>query len=419
MDLPENHDVSEKMQDGDPETVRARDKSRLARAGAWKLRLAPETPGSQTAPSVAVAPGDFTQMFQSPSAPAVTQSIPLPGVVPPPSSAAPAQTAVNASAGEFTSMFRAETAAGGRQEACTPAHEAEITRTFAPPSAAETLPFQPAAPELKPPASPGEFTSMFRAEAASGLQPAVSSSALEGEVTRTFRPPIAVQTFGPGPEKLPTVSPAPPESQLAQNPGEFTSMFQAGATAQEREITRGFQPLAAAQAFGARPAIPPAAPPASPEFQRSQTPGEFTRMFRAEPASAPPQGVSLPPAQARGPANQGEFTRMFRSPAAAASPAFSAPAAGQVPANLPSSSTGVFAEMTAPPAATLTGGPSEYTRMISVRHVEAPAAAAPSDGSASASSAPAKGLNVAVVVAILAGFVVLVLAIGLFFALKR
>src|ERR1019366_1509821 len=122
-----------------------------------------------------------------------------------------------------------------------------------PPPPAATAPGPP------PQAAAGEFTRMFRADAAP--QPI-------GEVA----PPVARPAAGVPP-------PAPPAQSA---PGEFTRMFRADAAP---------QPIGEVAPPAARPAagVPPPAPPAQ------SAPGEFTRMFRAD-AAPQPIGEVAPPA---------------------------------------------------------------------------------------------------------------------------
>jgi hypothetical protein len=187
---------------------------RVARAGAWKLPVLPETP----------APGDFTQMFQSPPVPAVTQALPVPPVASPLASAS------------YAASSQAASSQAASPQASPPA-----------PSA---------------PAEDGEFTRLFRAAEAPQVPnrpyvpPASTVPAADpGAFTRMFQSPKSEETFAPRPSPPLVAQPAP-----APGPGEFTRIFQSPAPG---------------EAFVPRPAAPPVAHTPAPA-----DPGEFTRMFQ-------------------------------------------------------------------------------------------------------------------------------------------
>src|ERR1019366_4268441 len=126
---------------------------------------------------------------------------------------------------------------------------AQGTTPVTPPPPAATAPGPP------PQAAAGEFTRMFRADAAP--QPI-------GEVA----PPVARPAAGVPP-------PAPPAQSL---PGEFTRMFRADAAPQP--IGEVAPPAAARPAAG----VPPPAPPAQGGA------GEFTRFFQSPLSRTPAPG---------------------------------------------------------------------------------------------------------------------------------
>jgi hypothetical protein len=279
------------------------------------------------------APGGFTQMFQTPAAPmgeptvkAVPPPVPLPKqpVAPPPESVP----------GGFTSMFQAPVSPAG-----------EPTVKSVPPPAPP--PKQPVAPPPEP--VPGGFTSMFQAPVSPAGEPtakAVPPPAPEpvpGEFTRIFQAPAAPMGE---PTQKSTVSPAspkqpaPPPAQKT-GPGEFTRFFQSS-PAPSGTVPIPKQPAGQgqfAQVFGGGASSP--APHGSA--------GQFTRIFES-PASAPTQqpprlnAPATPPPAYVPPA--GEFTRVFGGPSEGI---LVPPPAETLPQAAPGEYTRMFSAQPAPP----------------------------------------------------------------------
>jgi hypothetical protein len=193
------------------------------------------------------------------------------------------------------------------------------------------------------------------APAAPAPPPAPPGARREGEFTRLFRstvgdipaaplpaPPVAAAAPPPPSAKTAPAAPPPP---AASGPGEFTRMFQA-------------EPLPDAPAM---PALPP--PPAMPPPTAESPVGEFTRMFQASPpaAGAPPIPPPQPPLAS---AQPGGFTNLFAAPSSGpASPAQPAPVYG-MPQESP------LADRQAPPMGGRPAG--EFTQLFGT-----PGAAAP------------------------------------------
>jgi hypothetical protein len=203
------------------EWLTARQPDRIARAGAWKLPVLPETP----------APGSFTQMFQAPPVPAITQTLPVASShAAPPQAASPAPSAP-VEDGEFTRVFRA---------------------AAAPPSPAQSVPAT----------DPGGFTRMFQT-------------------------PAREETFVPRPSSPLVAHPAPLEPAPLANPGEFTRMFQSPAAAPPPQASAPASftpsspaaPAGATGAFGGMRAPQPAAPTTGP--------GQYTSMISLQPPQPP------------------------------------------------------------------------------------------------------------------------------------
>ena len=238
---------------------------------------------------------------------------------------------------------------------------AQGTTPVTPPPPAATAPGPP------PQAAAGEFTRMFRADAAP--QPI-------GEVA----PPVARPAAGVPP-------PAPPAQSL---PGEFTRMFRADAAPQP--IGEVAPPAAARPAAG----VPPPAPPAQGGA------GEFTRFFQSPLSRTPAPGSepAAPPPASSGP---GEFTRIFGR------------------GDLPAAQAGPVRPESPPPATPApSSGPGEYTRMFSAQPVPQPQPPAPALAPPQA-TAPTTGKKVPwVTLALIAAVVVLLAMVAIMaFALRK
>ena len=254
----------------------------------------PATDSHQTAQTSAhSAPGSFTQMFQAPAAP-IGEPLPeMPKAPTPPAAPPPAQPAP----GSFTQMFQAP---------ATPIGEPvpEMPKTPTPPAAPP--PAQPA---------PGAFTQMFQAPAAPFGEPApempkapmqpVQPKPMQsgpGEFTRFFS---AASSSSPAP----TPMPQKPESQ-----GEFARIFGSGGsgdrvTTPPATVTGIFS----ASSSAASPQQSETAP--TPPRAYKSPGGEFTKLFgdtgigipmTGPMAPMPTPGTTPPPS-----GSPGEYTRMF------------------------------------------------------------------------------------------------------------
>ena len=162
-------------------------------------------------------------------------------------------------------------------------------------------------------------------------------------------PPVGVQPPSPPPPSTPLASQPPTApAPAAQQPGEFTRMFQAQA---------GPPPGAPV------PSAPPVPPPSAPATPAPavQEPGEFTRFFQSplasRPLEPPPAAASVAtPVPTTAPApSPGEYTRLFQSPP---SPPTQAASTG---------ATGAFFASALPGAAPIEPvpqGPSEFTMVV-------------------------------------------------------
>lgn len=292
----------------------------------------PSAPARTAEPEIiskAAAPGEFTQLFQTPSS-KNQQPIPWPTLDRPETAPEP---------GEFTRMFRTSPA----PEPGPAPPSAPVTRQAANPKPSSdefTELFAAIAPPGAP--SPGEFTQMFPATGPEPLRSLTPypkpAPAAPGEFTQFFQAPTS-------PVAEPAVTP-PASAPVEQHStvGEFTQLFAAPAQqvnppAPKREpikvppqanldVTLLFQVPPRTPAPAPQPATPPKAAPAS-------TPGEFTQMFApARPAAPrdPQQGggffegtpgqspIDFPqsPERPRNEPQPGEFTRMMESPMARA-----------------------------------------------------------------------------------------------------
>jgi hypothetical protein len=217
----------------------------------------------------------------------------------------------------------------------------------------------------------GEFTQLFRTTL--GDVPAAPPQPPRAPAAAPSPPPVRPSAAPPRvPAAAPPPPPPPPPQHAEPGPGEFTRMFQAEPRADSAVM----------------PALPP--PSALPAPQPAPAAGEFTRMFQASPQAAPappsPQppagpaglfpaqpapGYAMPapspvPSPALGGRPAGEFTQLFGSPGAPGAAAPVVPAAPPPPARA-QGATGVFSTpIGGPPAlgARPSAGPGEYTRVF-------------------------------------------------------
>ncbi len=363
-------------EDGDYFFVVTQDTPDFRRFLSWVERLSVVEPVVESA-AQPEAPGEFTRVFQAPKiAPFRPDALPAQ-----PKPAIPAQQAPTAAdePGEFTRMFKGS--------AVPPQRPVETTAPIPAASAPE----------------PGEFTRLFKSlapETPAATAKAPAAPAEPGEFT---------QMFGRPNQSAPArdVSPAPvaPAPKTATEPGELTRMFK-GPTAQPQRPT----------------------PPGG-----GQQPSEFTKLFNSPMPETPlaarlekPE-VELKPAASFD--EPGDFTKMFGRPNqnstdwnASANPQSTGARATDLGA-----ATGIFSKKnvfeSTPPQPTLTGGPSEYTRLFQTgagpTEGAAPAAAEQKGAPAPpAAKKQAQAVPIALIV-ILAAIAVVAIALILYFVFKR
>ena len=268
----------------------------LGKAGIWKV---PRT----TAPSTS-EPGEFTRMFQNPTAGAehdanIQAEDKLPPVDGP---------------GEFTRIFS------------TPAGSSDV-RPELTSSPMERTP-QPHAPD------PGEFTRMFQERGPS--PPSAPTSPSPGEFTRLFQTPSP--PAAPVVDYLKDIPGSAPGSKT--EPGEFTRLFTTGAVPDAAKnkgvLSDGVIPSASRLEFpNAFPPIdnPPVTAPQNPVIASAPPAGKeaATGIFRNLSAAESPVVVQQPAAPS-------DFTRVISVPPRPPEPAPSVPAPPQIPNPAPPSS---------------------------------------------------------------------------------
>lgn len=218
---------------------------------------------------------------------------------------------------------------------------------------------------------PGEFTRMFQAPAAAAPGPPALSSPAGSLPASSVSTPSSSASATP-------VTPPAAAGDKAQEPGEFTRMFQAPAQAAAQpapgqakkpegpgEFTRFFEARSPSSPGSRNPAGPSAAPTgASPS-----KPGEFTQFFEAQahPAGMNPLPGNVPPMPATPLApKQGEFTKVFGAgEMRTLSPTPVPPPAAPPAPRQPAAPTGIFASPKSTSPAPASQGPGEYTRQFS------------------------------------------------------
>jgi hypothetical protein len=223
---------------------------------------APPQPPAAPPPQAKPEPGEFTRMFQAPTAPGPA---PLSTPAPAPPQAPPLQA--KKEAGEFTRMFQAPGA-----------------------SISPAAPAPPAPPPAASKSGPGDFTRFFETPSPAGPMP--HSPAVQQPLTPQApgssghnRVSEFTRTFGKGELDMPPARPpvAPPPQK---EPGEFTRMFHSPGASAPVPVA---PPTFATPPGAARPTPPamggatqgfstPAPPPAAP---KQSGPGEYTRQFSA------------------------------------------------------------------------------------------------------------------------------------------
>jgi hypothetical protein len=256
----------------------------------------PELPKAQTPPEaplpVQSAPGSFTQMFQATAAPMGEPVPEMPKAPKPPPAPTPARTAP----GSFTQMFQPAAAPMGE-----PAPEVP------------KAPTPPPAPTSAQPA-PGSFTQMFQAASAPIGEPA-------DQVPKASTPPVPPKQAQSGPGEFTrffsaasSSAPAPPPmSQKPESRGEFERVFGSGdrATAPATTVTGIFGQPSSVSTSKQNEITPASTPPQA----FAQPAGEFTKIFgdtateipTLGPMAPPPAPSAVPPAAS----SPGEYTRMF------------------------------------------------------------------------------------------------------------
>ena len=260
--------------------------------------------------------------------------------------------------GSFTTMFGSKTAAGSPpSESLT-----EVTRVFD-----RSATPVPAPKEL----TPSGFTELFgsQRQAPSVPEPQKPPALVSPFESRTAgsKTPGFTELFKPQSQAVaPSIPAQLPVSPLSAQPGtgRFTELFktESAAAAVKPAVAptpfstsgpSGFTELFRTPSAAPQPAAVPPITPSAPE----SAPGGFTQLFKGSVASAPPAPVT--------PKAAGEFTQMISGSALTTKPATTSPAAPGAGA------TRLFnGESIAPSMAPLPAGPSEYTRVVSVRQLQ-------------------------------------------------
>lgn len=377
-----------------------------ARSGVWKIPpLAEARRSSGPASGAPLAePGEFTRLFQSAREPEQVPHPPTPdelptaamaipkkdqkapavpdeadpgeftrllrSATPPPASDAPSHAPAEPAPGEFTRMLQsAAPPASGTSSAAAAPQPASMPTAVGPPAEIETA--APAQPEL------GEATRVFAQTPAAPAPPRTSSA-----------PPSSSPVV---PSSLPL---APPPSPQASAPGEFTRMMQSPLAAEPLRSSPMAPPVPSAGGFTrmmqagqlpdapARPVPPPSGAAAPPPSRSFQPPGEFTRMFAADPTP---------------------------------SESLAGPTAPQAPMLQGGVATGAFSRRATPPPQAVSG-PSEFTQMIAS---SSPPSQAKAPTPKPAAPAPQVHKSYLPLVLILAGLFLLVVIVIVIFALTR
>ncbi len=307
-------------------------------------------PATSAAPASGAGPSAFTKMFGMSGAQARKDE-------PPPAISAPGTP--GADPGAFTKMFGTPDAQASKDEpqpatsapAPSGAGAGPFTRMFgnvATPSPAtqqvEEAGFDTSAEASAVAGSSGPLSNVFPGEHRPQPAPGLSSPASRDQVRRT-QPGSFTRLFGsPSPGAAPPVSSdkagslqrisgsevAAEPKQPAKSDGPFTSLFGQGKGADNRPVVR---PEPTLDGVEARPPFPQSAPDAanaatpvpalsSAEPPARTTPGGSTQFFRA--------GISQPPTAAAIPSGPSEYTRVISlrsiSPAAPQPPSTPGPA---------------------------------------------------------------------------------------------
>ncbi len=267
-------------------------------------RRAPSQP--PTAPSVQPAPGEFTRLFQAPAAPSGESS----GTVPlAQEQAAATPPSAQPAPGEFTRLFQASAAPSGEscstapraqeQAAATPSSPqpapGEFTRLFQAPAApggesSSTVPSAPEPAAAMPSSAPGEFTQFFQAAPAPSSEPTslLPEPEIQGQFTRVFG-------SAGGPETPPWTVTRSFDSTPAETPVQPPPLY-----APASDFTRIFGSVS-----GESPKPPSGVgiPTAAPTPEAAGAPGEYTRIFGAQPFPPVPSADQKPaePATLTGP----------------------------------------------------------------------------------------------------------------------
>ncbi len=254
-----------------------------------------------TAPSAQPASGEFTRLFQAPAAPIGESSSTVPRA---PEQAAATPSSAQPAPGEFTRLFQASAAPIGEssstvprtpeQAAATPPSAqpapGEFTRFFQAPAAPigesnSTVPLAQEQAAATPPSAqpaPGEFTRFFQAAQAPSSEPMSlpEEPETEGQFTRIF-----------GSASGPETPPQSVASSFDSTPSPETPVQPPPSYGPSSDFTRIF-----GSASGESPAPPPGMPvsTAVPTPQAGGAPGEYTRMFGAQPFPPAPSADQEP-----------------------------------------------------------------------------------------------------------------------------
>jgi hypothetical protein len=322
------------------------------------LPFGPTTSGSESAPAQDSPanprptaapidePGEFTRMFQVPSAGGapMQESAPVPEAPaapePVPAPEAPPETAADGPS-EFTRLFQAPLSAAPpagtpppRQD--LPVTPPDVSAPSAGASAAE--PVRPE-PETEPADAPGEFTQLFRAAAPAepakpaeappppaGPTPVPPGSDGPGEFTRMFQSPVAADATSrsPGEPREPLEPPRPTAPPPDSRPRPAAQAGLGASAPSLRNAVDRIEDVADVVDAAADLRLPEKRkvdlPSASPSL-----PGLNLNSPRSSTPSAPRSGMPSPPEPPK--PTGGEFTQIFGQASAPSNPSPRMPAA--------------------------------------------------------------------------------------------
>ena len=331
--------------------------------------VGPPTPATQVVPSS--GPGEFTEIFQALQnpAPASTSTPAAPPAAAYTPSNAPPKTPADL-ANVFTQVVVEKTIFTPPPAAPPPSKASEFTQLLQTLNASTQKPEPEVAAPPQPPAAgtPGTFTQLFNTVSARPTEAPQTSaippwSAPFSSPTQSFRsdtpagPGDFTRVFQSAPAAGQAVSsPVVPSTpaQSASGPGSFTEMF----SAKPMESTPSENPLKSLKSEPPPPNTFQFSSPARPQESMPPAQGGFTQLLQAlnkeepvkaaEPVMAPPPLQPVPAVPAAG-----GFTQLLQTLSAEPSPK----QAGAPPVMPP--------VQPAPAVPSVSGGPGEFTRIIS------------------------------------------------------